>query len=214
MKSQREILAENLETLIDRRGIDQKILAEKLGVSDMTVSNWVRGLKYPRIDKLQALADFFNVRHADLVTDTQTNFINEASNVYQVSQRTIRIPVLGDIACGDPILAEENYEDYRTVLEDNLPNGDLVFLKAKGDSMKPTVPDSSWVLIRIQEEVENGEIAAVTFNGNTEVTLKRVKKQGDNIILMPDNRDYEPIFVDIHNPIRIIGKAIKVEMDL
>lgn len=208
MKSQREILSENLEKLMHDKGIDQRILAEKIGVSDTTISNWVRGLKYPRIDKLQQIADFFNVKHADLVTD------NKPTNIIEVSQRTVRIPILGPIACGDPILVEENYEDYRTVLAEGLPAGRLVYLEAKGDSMHPTIPDGSMVMIREQEDVENGEIAAVTFNGNTEATLKRVKKQGDMIILMPDNPTHEPIFITADNPVKIIGKAVKLEQDL
>lgn len=207
MKSQREILGENLERLIERKGIDQKILAENIGVSPASVSNWVTGLKYPRIDKIQDLANYFNVKHADIVGEKPTN-------IYEVSQKTVRIPVLGYIACGDPILVEENYEDYRIVLEEGLPMGNLVYLMARGDSMHPTIPDGSMVMIREQADVENGEIAAVTFNGNTEATLKRVKKQSGMIILMPDNPAHEPIFVTPDNPVKIIGKAIKTERDL
>ncbi|WP_354314633.1 S24 family peptidase [Sporosarcina psychrophila] len=118
------------------------------------------------------------------------------------------------MACGDPILVEENYEDYRTVLEEHLPAGDLVYLQAKGDSMSPTIPDGSMVLIRIQEEVENGEIAAVTFNLNAYATLKRVKKQNGITILMPDNPAHEPIVVTRDNPVRLIGKAIRSEQKL
>lgn len=214
MKSQREILGENLERLINRRGIDQKILAEKLNVSDMTVSNWVRGAKYPRIEKIQEMADFFGVKHADLVTEKLSDAVGEITNIYKVSARTVRIPVLGPIACGDPILVEENYEDYREELIETLPAGRLFYLNAKGSSMTPTIPNGSSVLVREQSDVENGEIAAVLLNGNTEATLKRVKKQGDMIILMPDNSAHEPIIVDINNPAKIIGKAIRFTQDL
>lgn len=207
MKTQREILGENIEKLITKKGIDQKILAEKIGVSGATISNWVKGLKYPRIDKIQDLADYFNVKHSDLVEE-------KPSNLIKVSQQTVRIPILGHIACGDPILVEENYEDYRTVIEDGLPAGNLFYLRAKGDSMHPTIPNGSMVLVRAQLDVENGQIAAVTFNGNTEATLKRVKKQGNMIVLIPDNPAHEPIFVTQDNPVKIIGKAIKSEQDL
>lgn len=214
MKTQREILGENLERLINSKGIDQKILAEKIGVSDATISYWMRGLKYPRIDKIQALADYFNVKHADLVSERKHDLIKDANNIYQISQRTIRIPVLGKIACGDPILAEQNYEDYRTVLEEALPSGNLVYLEAKGDSMTPTIPNGAMVLIREQPDVESGEIAAVLVNNNEEATLKRIKKQEGMVILMPDNPAHEPFFVTENNPAKIIGKAIKFEQDL
>ncbi|GKV66735.1 MULTISPECIES: LexA family transcriptional regulator [unclassified Sporosarcina] len=214
MKSQREILADNLESLIQSRGIDQKILAEKIGVSEMTASNWVRGIKYPRIDKIQALAEFFNVKHSDLVTDQTLISEGKPSNLIEVAPPTVRIPVLGKIACGDPILAEENIKGYRYESPDMLPSGTTFYLEATGDSMEPTIPNGSHVLIREQPEVEYGEIAAVLMNGNEDATLKRVRKQGDTVILMPDNPAHDPYIITEDNPARIIGKAIRFTQDL
>lgn len=213
MKSQREILGENLERLIDERGIDQTILAEAMNVTGMTISNWVRGLKYPRIDKIQDLADYFNVKHADLVSEKH-DILREATNIYKASPATVRVPVLGKIACGDPILAEENIKEYRYESPDMLPSGTTFYLEASGDSMEPTIPNGSLVLIREQPEVEYGEIAAVLVNGNEEATLKRVRKQGEMIMLMPDNPSHEPYIVTKENPAKIIGKAIRFVQDL
>jgi len=98
---------------------------------------------------------------------------------------------LGKIACGDPITADENLTGYRYESPDNLPSGNLFYLQAKGDSMEPTIPNGSYVLIREQPEVENGEIAAVLVNGDTEATLKRVKRQAETVFLMPDNPRHE-----------------------
>lgn len=80
--------------------------------------------------------------------------------------------------------------------------------------MEPTIPDGSFVLIREQPEVEYGEIAAVLVNGNEEATLKRIRKQGDTVILMPDNPSHEPFIVTEDNPAKIIGKAIRFTQDL
>lgn len=207
VKTMKEILVENLDLHLAKKGLNQTDMARDLGFPETTVSNWMKGETYPRPDRLQMMADYFKVRRSDLTEQVPTNLI-------QLSQRTVKIPVLGEIACGDPILVEANYEDYRTVLAENLPPGDLVYLQAKGDSMHPTIPDGSMVLIRIQEEVENGEIAAITFNINAYATLKRVKKQNGIIILMPDNPAHEPIVVTRDNPVRIIGKAIRSEQEL
>ncbi|OXS74168.1 hypothetical protein B1B04_10585 [Lysinibacillus sp. KCTC 33748] len=76
------------------------------------------------------------------------------------------------------------------------------------------IPNGSKVLIREQSEVEYGEIAAVLVNGDTEATLKRVKKQGNTILLMPDNPKHEPYIVDKNNPAKIIGKAISFKVTL
>ncbi|RSU07596.1 LexA family protein [Vagococcus elongatus] len=122
--------------------------------------------------------------------------------------------MIGTITCGLPILAEENFNGYITEAVDLLPSGKLFYLETKGNSMTPTIPVGSLVLIRQQEEVENNEIAAVLLNSDTEATLKRVRYQNDTMILMPDNRQYAPIIVNEQNPAKIIGKAVKVTMML
>lgn len=203
-KTMKEILVENLELHLAKKSLNQTDMARDLGFPETTVSNWMKGETYPRPDRLQMMADYFNVRRSDLTEQRPTNVI-------EVSQRTVRIPVLGVIACGDPILAEANYEDYRTELEDRLPSGKLFYLEAKGDSMHPEITDGSMVLLREQHDVENGEIAAVMVNGNTEATLKRIKKQDGMVILMPVNPLHEPIFVTDTNPAQIIGKVMRSE---
>ena len=80
--------------------------------------------------------------------------------------------------------------------------------------MEPTVPEKSYVLLRKQEDVEDGEIAAVIVNGDNEATLKRVKRQNGIVMLIADNKDYSPILITPENPARIIGKAVKVSFDL
>ena len=126
----------------------------------------------------------------------------------------VRIPIIGTIACGDPILAEENIIGYRYHLKETLPKGKTFYLTAKGDSMEPKIPDGSDVLIRLQDDVEDGEIAAVLVNGDTEATLKRVKKQGDIVMLVAENNAYAPYIVTEYNPARILGKAVGVSFDL
>ncbi|PID18772.1 XRE family transcriptional regulator [Sporosarcina sp. P35] len=207
MKDIESVIAQNIKKLLNEYNLNQNELAKIAGVSESTVGKWVLRKSTPRMGAVQKIVDHFGIPKSYILEEKPTNLI-------EVSQRTIRIPVLGKIACGDPILAEENYEDYRTVLEEGLPSGNLVYLEAKGDSMQPTIPNGAMVMIREQPEVEYGEIAAVLVNGNEEVTLKRIKKQGGVIFLMPDNPAHEPILVDEDNPIKIIGKAVKFEQDL
>ncbi|WP_066235482.1 S24 family peptidase [Metabacillus fastidiosus] len=152
------------------------------------------------------MADYFNVSRSDIIED-------KPSNLTPISPMTVKVPILGEIACEDPIYASENFSGYRNESPATLPSGNLFYLETKGQSMEPTIPDGSCILIREQSNVENGEIAAVLVNGNTEVTLKRVKKQGNMIMLMPDNPSYEPYIVTENNPARIIGKAIHYTKD-
>ena len=117
-----------------------------------------------------------------------------------------KIPLLGSIACGEPILAEENIDEHIKCPDD--VQADFC-LRCKGDSMiGARIHDGDIVYIRIQPDVENGEIAAVLIDD--EATLKRVYKKAESIILQPENPAYEPlIFVrEEINQIRILGKAI------
>ena len=119
---------------------------------------------------------------------------------------TITVPRVGAIACGTPILAEQNIETY-----DAVPNRircDFT-LVCKGDSMVGAgIEDGDVVYIRQQPEVENNEIAAVMIDG--EATLKYFKRVGDMVLLSPANREYEPIIVSGENlgKVKIVGKAV------
>lgn len=204
----RMTLSDNIKSLLHSRGKSQTDMAQELEIPETTVSSWLTGKKYPRLDKIQMMADYFNVPRS-AITEHQS-----PHNLIPVSPPTVRVPILGKIACGEPILADENISGYRYESPDMLPNGNVFFLQAKGDSMHPTIPSDSYVLIREQPEVEYGQIAAVLVNGDTEATLKRVKKQGDIVMLMPDNPEHEPFIVTPDNPAKIIGRAIKISIDL
>lgn len=137
------------------------------------------------------------------------------SNLLQLPETKIaKIPILGEIACGEPITATQNIESYREELVDRLPKGELFFLKCKGKSMEPTIPNGSYVLIKEQPDVEDGQIAAVLVDGDNEATLKRIKHQGNIIMLIADNPEYDPIVLSDQYPGRIIGKAVKISIDL
>lgn len=203
---QREILAKNLNELLKLKRKTQADVIRETGFAEATVRSWFNGEKYPRLDKIQALADYFNVPRSRITEE-------QIEGMLKVSQ-LVPIPIIGDIACGDPITAEENIQGYRDEVADTLPTGDLFYLHCKGDSMAPTIPNNAYVLIRQQPNVEDGEIAAVLVNGDTEATLKRVKRQGDIVLLIPDNKEYPPYIITKENPARILGKAIKFSADL
>lgn len=201
----------NLKHLRLQKDIEQLELAHLLGrKSSSSVSEWEKGTYTPKSGILSDISRIFNVNLEDLMNEDLT----KPSNVKKTSPQTVRIPILGSIACGDPLLAEENLSGYRFESPDSLPSGTLYYLEAKGDSMEPVIPDGSHVLIREQSEVEYGEIAAVLVNGETEATLKKVTKQGDTVLLVPINSSHQPIIITKDNPARIIGKAIRFTQDL
>lgn len=191
-------------------GLTLEEVGQYVGVGKITVRKWENGVinnmgrnkiaKYASILRISPLEFLYDITPENLIPVDNKN--------------TVRIPILGTIKCGQPILAEDNITGYREELSDRLPSGNLFYLKSQGDSMVPTIPEGSLVLIREQPTVEYGEVAAVLVNGDTEATLKRVKKQGDIIMLIADNTDYPPYIITESNPARIIGKAIQVSVDL
>lgn len=207
------IFSKNLNALMNRTGMNVSDVSDKTGIPYSTVNDWKNGKKMPRGGSLQKLADFFHVNLSDLTSELNMNAT--PSNIIPITDNNmVRIPIIGTIACGDPILADENIIGYRYHLRETLPSGDTFYLKAVGDSMEPTIRNGADVLIRLQEEVEDGEIAAVLVNGDTEATLKRVKKQGDIIMLVAENSAYAPYIITELNPARILGKAVEVVFDL
>ena len=202
-------IGERIKELRENKNLTQTELAELLGFKTYTtVSKWESNDNYPKGKDLKRLSEIFGVTSDYLLGLTAESLLNKIS-------KFVKIPVLGVITCGDPILAEQNIIDYKEEIADNLPSGELFYLQTKGNSMTPTIPENSFVMIRKQESVENNEIAAVLVNGDSEATLKRVKYQGDTMILMPDNLDgHMPIIVNEDNPARIIGKAVKISIDL
>lgn len=117
-----------------------------------------------------------------------------------------KIPLVGTIACGEPILAEGNIEEYIDIPKH--VKADFA-LACKGDSMiNARIFDGDIVYIRKQDTVENGEIAAVLIDGDA--TLKRVKIHPDRIILEPENPMYDPFVYrgEEMNTVRILGKAV------
>jgi len=196
---------ERLKTAREKRSMTLAELGEKINKTEATVQRYESGnIKNLKNDTIEAIAKALRVNPAYLMgwSDVVENF------------KTRKIPVLGIITCGDPILAEENIEEFRESIDDDLPSGNLFYLKTRGNSMTPTIPENSYVLIAQQSDVDDGDIAAVLVNGNTEATLKRIKRQGNIVMLMPDNSDYSPYIVTEDNPATILGKAIKFSADL
>ena len=161
MKSNDEIIA-YLNQLREEREMSISELSRRVGMSKSIVSQYFNGKRGFPLNHVNEFA-------SALGTTPEEALGVEPIDLVPVS-RLRKIPVLGTIACGEPILAEENIDSYISQPVNNLPKGRLFYLKAKGNSMKPTIPDGSLVLIRQQPEVESGEIAAVLFTDSTEAT--------------------------------------------
>lgn len=192
-------------TKCDKTQVD---VAKAIGISQNTYSYWETGKSKIDDDSLRRLADYFGVTVDYLLCRDNKKTPSENGE-----RKGVRIPVYGRIAAGIPISAIQEIIDYEEIPEDMLKHGEYIALKVKGDSMEPRIADGDVVIIRIQETVENGEVAAVYVNGN-DVTLKRVRKENNGIWLIGNNPAFQPIFYSRKEceelPVRILGKMVEL----
>lgn len=216
MRSSLEVI-DYLNDLRKHQHVSISELARRVGMSKSTVSLYFKKTREFPVNRLDDFAKALHTTPEEVLGVKSTSESRPSNAVYPLGDnfQRISIPIIGEIACGDPITAEENIEGYmEETFEKPIPSGTLFALRCKGHSMEPTIHDGSLVTIREQPDVEDGEIAAVLVDGDTEATLKRVKRQGDLVMLMPDNKNYDPIILDEKNPGRIIGKAVHVSWNI
>lgn len=182
-------------------GLTQRQLADKIKVSNTSVSNWEKGVSNPDPDTIQNLCWALEVQPNYFFDADSRSFPPNALPFPE----TERLPRVGRIACGDPIIAEENIETYDEVLSSWHADFTLMCV---GDSMAPKIENGDIVAIRSQPTVENGEIAAVRIGD--EATLKRVFLHLDYIELRPINPNFDSIIRSKSemNDIRIEGRAV------
>lgn len=211
----KEVLSRNLRRMMDERQVDRQQICKDLDFKYTTFTDWYNGKKYPRIDKIEQMANYFGIRKSDLIEESkQENALPSGAFAYDIS-KLHRIPVLGQIAAGLPLYAEENIEGYTYT---DLNGGAEYFaLRVKGDSMNALrINEGDIVIVRRQSDVENGEVAVVLVDGDS-ATLKRFYRTDSAITLMPQstNAEHQPqVYDPAKTRIDILGKVVKVEFML
>lgn len=198
----------NLKKLRLEKGLNMKQVAVSLNLPYTTYVSYEKGDREPNSEILIKMADFYQTT-IDFILDKPNSSrnpeFNLSNNIISLP-KTKNIPLLGDIACGEPILATENISDYIKV--DLSIKADFA-LRCKGDSMiNARIFDGDIVYIRQQSDVDDGEIAAVLIG--EEATLKKVYKFENKLVLRPCNPMYDDLIYsnDTLNGVKILGKAI------
>ncbi len=194
-----------LKELREARGMNMRETAKALNMPYTTYVNYEKGVREPNSETLIAMANFYNTSIDFLIGKSDVVTLPFGGNI--IPMPTVKaIPLLGTIACGEPILADENIEGYAEAPEHI--RADFA-LRCKGDSMiNARIFDGDIVYIRQQSTVENGEIAAVLIGD--EATLKRVRLFADHVVLEPENPLFRPLayWGEEMNTVRILGKAV------
>ncbi len=203
---------DNLRQLRKEAGLTQGQLAQQLGVSQSSIGMYEHGMREPNIEMLTKLAEHFDTNIDFLITGIKRSAPVDDGDILPIKK--VRVPIIGAIACGEPIFADREYEGYIDTGSDS----DFDFcLRCEGDSMiNAGIPDGAIVFIRKQDMVENGEIAAVVID--SQITLKRVAyyPEKNTLILKPDNPNYNDlVYIGKElDAIRILGKAVAVQNKL
>lgn len=211
-----------LKELRERKGLNMAQAARALNIAYTTYVSYEKGEREPNSEMLIALADFFNcstdylLGKIDVINDDYTPE-KKVIDIHNYGIRPIEVkkyPLLGDIACGVPIFANEERELYVKAGTD--VKADFC-LQARGDSMTGArINDGDIVFVRSQSQVDNGEIAVVIIGD--EATLKRVYyyPEKNTLILKADNPKYEDFIYtgEELNDIHILGKAVAFQSDV
>jgi len=208
-------LPETLKYLRKQKHITQEQLAGIVGVERSSIGKYETGTM-PSMEILSALSDYFGVTVDYLMGKEEKK--EPESNLYDklgfMPVKKRKIPMLGEIACGQPIYINEDKGSYVLLGADI----DVDFcLKAKGDSMiGARIMDGDIVFVKKCDIVDNGEIAVVQIED--EATLKRVYyyPEKGKLVLNPENPKYEPLVYigEELNQIRILGRAVAFQSDV
>ena len=195
----------NFEELLKSNGSTVYRVSKETGIPASTFSDWKNGRSAPKAEKLKKIADYFNV---------SLDYLINGNDPY--SKKENRIPIIGEIRAGSPIITNETILGYENADVDDTE--EYFYLKVFGDSMKNIgMVNGSLVLFRKQQYAENGDVVACLVGGDS-ATVKRFRKSQKTIYLIPENEDYKPIKLTTDDfesgDARILGVAVEVKIKL
>ena len=181
----------------------QEYVADKLSISIPALSRYESGTYEPK--SLSMISDFAKLYGVttDYLLGLDLNFDENAI------EDVVQIPVYGKISAGQPLEMVENIIDYTYITAEQARKGSYFALEVNGDSMDKIIPNGSRVVVRKQEELENGEIGVIVVNGN-DATVKRYERDEDNVYLYPESNNPEhkiQRYCLRETPVSILGKV-------
>lgn len=205
MLGNKEVMANNIIRQMKLKNVDRKQMAKDLNLKYTTLSDWINAKTYPRIDKIELMANYFGVNKSDLVESPH------AKPIETIEAK--KVPVVSQISAGVPIYSEQNILEYAYIpayLSER--NKEVFYLRVSGDSMDKEFKEGDLVLVEKDCPIENGQIGVVMVNGYN-ATVKRIKYDGDKIILLPEsyNDEHLPQIYTNDDTVKCIGRVISVQ---
>lgn len=205
-------LYKNIKRLREEKGLSQDSLAKLTGYTDRSS---ITKIEKGQVDLQQSKIELF----AKALGTTSSELVGWDSNASPLTdsirqkKKGVIINVLGRVAAGIPLEAMEEIIDTEEITEEMAATGSFFGLKIKGDSMVPLICDGDIVIVRQQDDAENGDTVIATING-TDATCKRLRKYRNGIELIANNPTYDPLEFsneDIcEKPVCILGKVVEL----
>lgn len=216
----KEVMAKNIKRYMDIHNIDRKELASIAGVAYSTLSDWLNANKYPRIDKIEKMSNYFGISKADLVEEyNPTNNVGNNHNEYRM------FPVSISAGCLEDIEAIDTY-DIVTIADEIMGKyagrKGIILLKVNGESMNNVIPDGSYIVVDTSKtkvtDISDRDIVVFSENGSYSVKRYINDKLNDRFLFKPDSTDdtFTAIEVKYENSsdLRLIGKVVKYIVNL
>lgn len=205
----KKIMAKNIQYYMDLYNKTRNDICQDLGIKYTTFTDWIKANTYPRIDKIELMANYFNIEKSDLIEEHNKESVQSdrplPSNIILPSAH--KLPIMGTICAGDGVVCEDDYQG--TFIVDIDVKADYC-LKVHGDSMiGANIYDGDIVFISKSYDFVQDQIYAIERLDHNEASLKRITQDGDTLILNPCNPEYHAMVTD-YEEVRIIGRCVGV----
>ena len=205
----KKIMAKNIQYYMDLYNKTRNDICQDLGIKYTTFTDWIKANTYPRIDKIELMANYFNIEKSDLIEEHNKESVQSdrplPSNIILPSAH--KLPIMGTICAGDGVVCEDDYQG--TFIVDTDVKADYC-LRVKGDSMiGANIYDGDIVFISKSYDFVQDQIYAIERLDHNEASLKRITQDGDTLILNPCNPEYHAMVTD-YEEVRIIGRCVGV----
>ena len=202
-------MGERLKELRLKKGATQEEVGNVIGVAKATIMKYEKGfVENLKRSSIKKLAEYFNVAPSYLMC------LEDKKD--ELGNPVVSVPLLGTVKAGYDYLAEENWIGTVDIKKQLADTGEFFALKIHGDSMSPVLIEDDIVIVRKQDDFENGNIVVALINGN-EATVKKGKKNENSILLQPLNTNYEPLIFTKEEmetiPVKIIGIVKKLDRE-
>ena len=224
------IFGQMIDYFRNENSLTMEELGKRLGKNKSSISRWISGERYPKIEEIEEIAKYFNTDVETLIFGFNTK-VNDITSIYnrltttrqervynyaeeqlneqngQIKEDNIVPIVFGrQSAAGSMIYVDDVDAEMGVLPSSIVPNGANELVQITGDSMEPLIKKGSEVYLRYQPTVEDGEIAIVRIEDEG-VTCKYLFRDGKNIVLKSENSKYDDIVVDA-NKVSVIGKVL------